>query len=245
MCRTTIEDREINVQLRRGPRPRRRNRQPSAQAGDAPATTAEGEEKQRPRRRRPTFRRPRRPRREPAEQEQTTQETPAEEAKTATKRRARPRRRNDSQRNEQGEEAVTVHVGDNAEGEEGKKNRRRRRPRRKPAGEGGDDDDDDAEQSPRERKETERVVANPDCHLYVRNVPFKATAEELKAFFQEKAGHVVSAGITITKKGVSRGWGTVEMGSPEEAQKALELDKELFQSRPLVVRIDKRVRGGE
>jgi len=98
---------------------------------------------------------------------------------------------------------------------------------------------------PRERKQpTAEVVENPDCHLYVRNVPWDASADDLKQFFEQHVGRVISAKITVNTKGLSRGWGTVEMGSPEEAKKALEL-KEQFQNRELFVRPDRRVRGGE
>jgi RNA recognition motif-containing protein len=79
----------------------------------------------------------------------------------------------------------------------------------------------------------------------VRNVPFSASADDLKAYFEEKAGTVVQTTITVNTKGLSRGWGTVEMGSAKEAQKALELDKAEFKGRNLLVRVDNRVRGGE
>jgi RNA recognition motif-containing protein len=74
-------------------------------------------------------------------------------------------------------------------------------------------------------------------------VPFEASADELKAHFEKNAGTVIGTTITTNSKGLSRGWGTVEMGSANEAQKALELDKTDFKGRSLLVRVDNRVRG--
>jgi RNA recognition motif-containing protein len=66
----------------------------------------------------------------------------------------------------------------------------------------------------------------------------------LKQFFAQ-CGNVANATVTMNTKGTSRGWGTVEMGSAAEAQKALSLDKQKFQDRQLIVRLDKRVTGRE
>lgn len=57
--------------------------------------------------------------------------------------------------------------------------------------------------------------------LFVANLPFSATEEDLKQFFAA-AGSVVSARIiTDRETGRSRGFGFVEMSSPEEAQRAM------------------------
>jgi RNA recognition motif-containing protein len=250
---TTFEERAMNVQIRRGPRVRRR-RQPAQAAADTQAT--DSEQKEKPRRRRPRrFRQPRgdgeekpqRQRRREGKSDEgqgQTQDSQAggEEGKGRRSRARRPR--NDTQKNDQ--ETTTVHV--NAEGgEQQQKGRRRRRRRSKPAdGETGDDAGQDQQAKPRrERKEPDRIVDNPACHLYVRNVPFTATADDLKAHFEKAAGPVVSATITVNTKGLSRGWGTVEMASPENATKALALDKTDFQGRSLFVRVDNRVYGAE
>jgi len=236
-----IEDRAIRVEIRRGPRVRRR-RQPPA---DAEPATEEGEEKPR-RRRRPPFRRRFVRRRRPG-QEGTDAETPAQEAKgDSEENKPRPRRR--QRRSEKKEEGtVAVHLPPEAdakeEGEEGDKPRRRRRRNNRDRPAGGEGAPAKEEAAPRERKQPE-VVANPDCHLYVRNVHWDASADDLKAFFEQHVGPVTSAKITMTTKGLSRGWGTVEMGSPDDAKKALEL-KETFMERELVVRPDRRVRGAE
>jgi cold-inducible RNA-binding protein len=59
--------------------------------------------------------------------------------------------------------------------------------------------------------------------LYVGNLPFKTREEDLLLLFQQ-AGTVQSVNIIRDKfSGQSRGFGFVEMGSPDEAQKAIEM----------------------
>lgn len=59
--------------------------------------------------------------------------------------------------------------------------------------------------------------------LYVGGIPWSSTNEELKEAF-EKAGTVESATILMDKvTGRSRGFGFVEMSSPEEAQAAIDM----------------------
>jgi RNA recognition motif-containing protein len=72
--------------------------------------------------------------------------------------------------------------------------------------------------------------------LYVGNLPFSATDATLSEMFAE-AGTVTSASIiTDRMSGRSKGFGFVEMSSPEEAQKAIEMfhDKE-YEGRKLTV----------
>lgn len=58
--------------------------------------------------------------------------------------------------------------------------------------------------------------------LFVGNIPYTATDDELKQLFSE-AGTVESATIVTDKfSGRSRGFGFVEMSSDDEAQKAVE-----------------------
>ena len=72
--------------------------------------------------------------------------------------------------------------------------------------------------------------------LYVSNLPYNASDEELKEFFSQ-AGAVESATIIRDKMtGRSRGFGFVEMSADEEADKAIaELNGKDFQDRKLVV----------
>ena len=58
--------------------------------------------------------------------------------------------------------------------------------------------------------------------LYVGNLPYSATDDQLKELFGQH-GTVNSASVIIDRfSGRSRGFGFVEMGSEEEASKALE-----------------------
>lgn len=57
--------------------------------------------------------------------------------------------------------------------------------------------------------------------LYVGNLPFGVTSQELQDLFAQ-AGEVVSANIITDRfSGQSRGFGFVEMGSDDAAQKAI------------------------
>jgi cold-inducible RNA-binding protein len=59
--------------------------------------------------------------------------------------------------------------------------------------------------------------------LYVGNLPFKVREEDLQTLFQQ-AGTVASVNIIRDKlSGQSRGFGFVEMGTAEEAEKAIEM----------------------
>ena len=59
--------------------------------------------------------------------------------------------------------------------------------------------------------------------LFVGGLPFATTSDELKQHFSA-AGNVVSAQVITDKfSGRSKGFGFVEMGSDEEAQKAIEM----------------------
>jgi RNA recognition motif-containing protein len=72
--------------------------------------------------------------------------------------------------------------------------------------------------------------------LYVGNLPFRIREEELFALFQQ-AGTVQAVNVIRDKfSGRSRGFGFVEMGSPEAAQRAIEtLNGHTLDQRALVV----------
>jgi RNA recognition motif-containing protein len=77
---------------------------------------------------------------------------------------------------------------------------------------------------------------NVNTKLYVGNLPYSATDEQLTELFAQ-AGNVVSA-VIITDRysGRSKGFGFVEMGSKEEANKAIEmLNGKDFQGRDILV----------
>ncbi|HUC31648.1 MAG TPA: RNA-binding protein [Candidatus Paceibacterota bacterium] len=72
--------------------------------------------------------------------------------------------------------------------------------------------------------------------LYIGGLPYSTTQDELQAAFA-KAGAVVSTSIIMDKMtGRSRGFGFVEMGSDDDAQKAIEMwNGQDFDGRKLTV----------
>ena len=88
-----------------------------------------------------------------------------------------------------------------------------------------------------------------EAKLYVGNLPFSARDDSLQELFAQ-AGNVVSATvITDRESGRSKGFGFVEMGSPEEAEKAIQMfNGYSFDGRDLRVSVarprEDRPRGG-
>jgi RNA recognition motif-containing protein len=84
--------------------------------------------------------------------------------------------------------------------------------------------------------------------LYVGNLPFGASEEDLRKLFSE-AGAIQSVKIvTDSYSGRSRGFGFVEMASQAEAEKAISLvNGKTFMERTLIVSEAKpqKKRGGE
>ena len=72
--------------------------------------------------------------------------------------------------------------------------------------------------------------------LYVGGLPYSTTQDELRDAFS-KAGTVTSTSIIMDKMtNRSRGFGFVEMGSDDEAQKAIEMwNGQDFDGRKLIV----------
>jgi len=74
--------------------------------------------------------------------------------------------------------------------------------------------------------------------LYVGGLPYATNDDSLRALF-EQAGTVESAQVIIDKmSGRSKGFGFVEMGSAEDAEKAIDMFNEKdFEGRNLTVNI--------
>lgn len=74
--------------------------------------------------------------------------------------------------------------------------------------------------------------------LFIGNLPFAATENDLQDHFTQ-AGAVLTVAIMQDRAtGRSRGFGFVEMASPEEANKAIEMfHQKDFQGRALTVNI--------
>lgn len=73
--------------------------------------------------------------------------------------------------------------------------------------------------------------------LYVGNLPFTAEESQLEALFAADGRQVASVRILSDRDtGRSRGFGFVEMATPEDAQKAIDaLNGHEFMGRPLTV----------
>jgi RNA recognition motif-containing protein len=73
-------------------------------------------------------------------------------------------------------------------------------------------------------------------NIYVGNLIWECTADDLLALFQEHGAVARAQVITDRETGRSRGFGFVEMESDAEAQKAIEaLNGAEFNGRPLTV----------
>jgi cold-inducible RNA-binding protein len=77
-----------------------------------------------------------------------------------------------------------------------------------------------------------------ESRLFVGNLPYQVMENDLQDHFAA-AGVVTSVNVMVDKfTGKSRGFAFVEMGSPDEANKAVELfHNKDFQGRPLTVNI--------
>lgn len=73
--------------------------------------------------------------------------------------------------------------------------------------------------------------------LFVAGIPYATTSSELEALFA-KIGQVLSANVISDRDtGQSKGFAFVEMGTPEEAKKAIQdLNGTSFDGRTLVVK---------
>src|SRR6478609_11721584 len=73
-------------------------------------------------------------------------------------------------------------------------------------------------------------------NIYVGNLTWDCTADDLLALFQEHGAVARAQVITDRETGRSRGFGFVEMNDDAEAQKAIEALNEFdFRGRPLTV----------
>ena len=81
--------------------------------------------------------------------------------------------------------------------------------------------------------------------LFVGNLSFDITTADLEALFSQVGSCTSAAVITDRATGRSRGFGFVEMSSPDEAQKAVaELDGHDLHGRPIKVSEAREREGG-
>jgi len=75
----------------------------------------------------------------------------------------------------------------------------------------------------RDRKKKKTLIKTMENKLYVGNLPYKITEDELNELFSQ-AGSVSSVNIIKDRDSrESKGFGFVEMSSAEEAKKAIEM----------------------
>lgn len=75
-----------------------------------------------------------------------------------------------------------------------------------------------------------------DTKLYVGNLDYSVTSDQLNEYFAQVGTVVEAVVITDRMSGRSKGFGFVTMSKPEEAEKAIkELNGKDFQGRNLVV----------
>jgi len=85
----------------------------------------------------------------------------------------------------------------------------------------------------------DRNSSKEGCQLHVGNLLFEERWQSLKEHFS-KAGNVVHADIVLDNSGRSKGFGTVLMSTPEEANKAIEMFNNTdFNGRTIQVKLDK------
>jgi cold-inducible RNA-binding protein len=81
--------------------------------------------------------------------------------------------------------------------------------------------------------------------LFVGNLSYETTSEDLRALFSEVGGCESASVITDRATGRSRGFGFVEMTSPGEAEQAIaKLNGRTLQGRPLSVSEARERTGG-
>jgi len=76
-----------------------------------------------------------------------------------------------------------------------------------------------------------------NCRVFISNVPFKTTGEELREFLLKASPNVVKAEIISFASGRSKGYGIGEFKTPEDAQKAIsQLNETQLMDRKVFVR---------
>jgi RNA recognition motif-containing protein len=88
-------------------------------------------------------------------------------------------------------------------------------------------------------------ILDENKKLYVGNLPYKVTSDELKTIFSEFGEIVDAVVITERDSGRSKGFGFVEFATLEEAKKASEaMNQKEMDGRKLVVNYARPAREG-
>ena len=100
---------------------------------------------------------------------------------------------------------------------------------------------DDRRNDDRRRDDRRGPESKNSCQLFVGNLSFKTSWQELKDHFR-KCGQVDHADVIEGPDGRKRGFGTVRFSNIRDAERAIdELDGVDLDGRPLEVRFDNRV----
>lgn len=132
------------------------------------------------------------------------------------------------------------------------KQKKKKTPKKKDEGEQKTERPKKEKREKREKKEKKekkpRVVANPQACLFVGNLDWNTTEDDLSALFSNH-GAVVSSSIARFSSKTnprSRGWGTVELQTAESANAAIAaLHETEYSGRSLIVRIDEQTTEGD
>jgi len=92
-----------------------------------------------------------------------------------------------------------------------------------------------------QKKETAKVSgeAKPGFGIYVGNLPFSVTSEQLKNAFQSY-GKILSCDIPVNKNNLSKGWGLIRFETHEQALEAIkDMNDAKFNDRQVQVREDR------
>src|SRR5688572_26471407 len=83
-------------------------------------------------------------------------------------------------------------------------------------------------------------------NVYVGNLPYRITEEEVRQVFAQDGREVVSVNLIMDREtGRPRGFGFVELANEQQAEKAVEaLDNYMLDGRPLKVNIARPREGG-
>ncbi|KAI0983671.1 hypothetical protein GJ496_002048 [Pomphorhynchus laevis] len=79
------------------------------------------------------------------------------------------------------------------------------------------------------------ISLDPDCCVFLSNLSFDCSENDILQFFNEKVGNVVTISIARNQKNFSKGYGHVQFKSKEFVQNALALDHSTIYDRPMYI----------
>ena len=100
-------------------------------------------------------------------------------------------------------------------------------------------DDEEEEEEPMKKKgkssDIDDSIANGSCTVFIKNLPFRVTEDEMYEFF-EACGEVISVRIATDREtGRAKGFGHVQFSSTQSAAKAIGKSGESIQGREVYI----------